>query len=329
MQRAVSKFIPADDVIVPYYATDLKDCERITHVVRMSESDVIKKQKSGFYRDVELIAKQPEQTSIQQKLSEIEGVKPTGELDNQYNILEMHVDLDLEEFERTDKKDKKDIRVPYIVSIDEGSQEILSIYRNYDPEDELMRRKEYFVHFKFLPGLGFYGFGLIHMIGGLSRSATSSLRQLLDAGTLANLPAGFKSRGIRIRDDDQPFQPGEFRDVDAPGGNIRDQFQLLPFKEPSQTLFQLLGFVVQAGQRFASIADMQVGDGNQQAAVGTTIALLERGSRVMSAIHKRCYYAMKQEFKILAGVFADYLPPVYPYAVYGADRMVKVQDFDD
>ena len=241
----------------------------------------------------------------------------------------MHVDLDLEEFERTDKKDKKDIRVPYIVSIDEGSQEILSIYRNYDPEDELMRRKEYFVHFKFLPGLGFYGFGLIHMIGGLSRSATSSLRQLLDAGTLANLPAGFKSRGIRIRDDDQPFQPGEFRDVDAPGGNIRDQFQLLPFKEPSQTLFQLLGFVVQAGQRFASIADMQVGDGNQQAAVGTTIALLERGSRVMSAIHKRCYYAMKQEFKILAGVFADYLPPVYPYAVYGADRMVKVQDFDD
>ena len=329
MQRAVSKFIPADDLIVPYYATDLKDCERITHVVRMSENDVIKKQKSGFYRDVELIAKQPEQTSIQQKLSEIEGVKPTGELDNQFNILEMHVDLDLEEFERTDKKDKKDIRVPYIVSIDEGSQEILSIYRNYDPEDELMRRKEYFVHFKFLPGLGFYGFGLIHMIGGLSRSATSSLRQLLDAGTLANLPAGFKSRGIRIRDDDQPFQPGEFRDVDAPGGNIRDQFQLLPFKEPSQTLFQLLGFVVQAGQRFASIADMQVGDGNQQAAVGTTIALLERGSRVMSAIHKRCYYAMKQEFKILAGVFADYLPPVYPYAVYGADRMVKVQDFDD
>jgi hypothetical protein len=329
MQRAVSKFVPADDLIVPYYATDLKDCERITHVIRMSENDVIKKQKSGFYRDVELIAKQAEQTAIQQKLSEIEGVKPSGEIENQFNILEMHVDLDLEEFENTGKKDKKDIRVPYIVSIDEGSQEILSIYRNYDPEDELMRRKEYFVHFKFLPGLGFYGFGLIHMIGGLSRSATSSLRQLLDAGTLANLPAGFKSRGIRIRDDNQPFQPGEFRDVDAPGGNIRDQFQILPFKEPSPTLFQLLGFVVQAGQRFASIADMQVGDGNQQAAVGTTIALLERGSRVMSAIHKRCYYAMKQEFRILAKVFADYLPPVYPYAVYGADRMVKIQDFDD
>ena len=247
MQRAVSKFVPADDLIVPYYATDLKDCERITHVIRMSENDVIKKQKSGFYRDVELIAKQAEQTAIQQKLSEIEGVKPSGEIENQFNILEMHVDLDLEEFENTGKKDKKDIRVPYIVSIDEGSQEILSIYRNYDPEDELMRRKEYFVHFKFLPGLGFYGFGLIHMIGGLSRSATSSLRQLLDAGTLANLPAGFKSRGIRIRDDNQPFQPGEFRDVDAPGGNIRDQFQILPFKEPSPTLFQLLGFVVQAG----------------------------------------------------------------------------------
>ena len=329
MQRAVSKFVPADDLIVPYYATDLKDCERITHVIRMSENDVIKKQKSGFYRDEELVPKQAEQTAIQQKLSEIEGVKPTGEIENQFNILEIHVDLDLEEFENFNKKEKKDIKLPYIISIDEGSQEILSIYRNYEPDDELMRRKEYFVHFKFLPGLGFYGFGLIHMIGGLSRTATSALRQLLDAGTLANLPAGFKSRGLRIRDDDQPFQPGEFRDVDAPGGNIRDQFQMLPFKEPSPTLFQLLGFVVQAGQRFASIADMQVGDGNQQAAVGTTIALLERGSRVMSAIHKRCYYAMKQEFRILAGVFSDYLPPVYPYAVYGADRMVKVEDFDN
>jgi hypothetical protein len=331
MQRAVAKFIPAQDLVVPYYATDLKDCERITHIIKMSDNEVLKKQRAGFYRDIELTVKRPEESNLKQKLDEIEGVKPAGDTDFQHNILEMHVDLDLEEYEKnpvTSKKNKN-IKIPYVVTIDEGSQEILSIYRNYSPEDELMKRTEYFVHYKFLPGLGFYGFGLIHMIGGLSRTATSALRQLLDAGTLANLPAGFKSRGIRIRDDDQPFQPGEFRDVDAPGGNIKDQFQLLPFKEPSPTLFQLLGFCVQAGQRFASIADMQLGEDSANRAVGTTIALLERGSRVMSAIHKRIYYTMKQEFNLLADVFATYLPPVYPYAVTGADRLVKVEDFDD
>ena len=326
-QRAIAKFVPAEDLIVPYYATDLKDCERITHLVKMSENDVLKQQKAGFYLDVELLPKQPEKSPIQDKLNELEGVKPAGEKEYQYNILEMHIDLNLDEFE-TENPEKK-VKKPYIVSIDEGSGKVLSIYRNYNQEDDTETRKEYFVHYKFLPGLGFYGFGLIHMIGGLSRSATQALRQLLDAGTLANLPAGFKSRGIRIRDDDQPFQPGEFRDVDAPGGNIKDQFQILPFKEPSATLFQLLGFVVQAGQRFASIADMQMGEDAQNRAVGTTIALLERGSRVMSAIHKRCYYAMRQEFRLLAKVFADYLPPVYPYAVTNADRFVKLQDFDD
>jgi hypothetical protein len=326
-QRAVAKFVPAEDLIVPYYATDLKDCERITHVVKMSENDVLKQQKAGFYRDVELLPKQAEKSPIQDKLNELEGVKPAGEKEYQYNILEMHIDLNLNEFEVENAE--KEIKLPYIVSIDEGSGEVLSIYRNYNQDDDTMSRKDYFVHYKFLPGLGFYGFGLIHMIGGLSRSATQALRQLLDAGTLANLPAGFKSRGIRIRDDDQPFQPGEFRDVDAPGGNIRDQFQILPFKEPSQTLFQLMGFCVQAGQRFAAIADMQLGEDTQNRAVGTTIALLERGSRVMSAIHKRCYYAMRQEFRLLAKVFADYLPPVYPYSVYNADRAVKITDFDD
>ena len=326
-QRAVAKFVPAEDLIVPYYATDLKDCERITHIVKMSENDILKQQKAGFYRDVELLPKQAEKSPIQDKLNELEGVKPAGEKEYQYNILEMHIDLNLNEFEVENAE--KEIKLPYIVSIDEGSGEVLSIYRNYLQDDDTMSRKDYFVHYKFLPGLGFYGFGLIHMIGGLSRSATQALRQLLDAGTLANLPAGFKSRGIRIRDDDQPFQPGEFRDVDAPGGNIRDQFQILPFKEPSATLFQLLGFVVQAGQRFAAIADMQLGEDAQNRAVGTTIALLERGSRVMSAIHKRCYYAMRQEFRLLAKVFADYLPPVYPYAVTNADRFVKLQDFDD
>ena len=326
-QRAVSKFIPAEDLVVPYYAADLTECERITHVLKMGENEVLKKQEAGFYRDVELKPTQPDKTQIQKKYEEIEGITPTADRQYTFSILEMHVDLDLEEFEIQDAP--KRVKIPYIVTIDEGSQEVLSIYRNYDMMDDTKKRKEYFVQFKFLPGLGFYGLGLTHMIGGLSKSATQTLRQLIDAGTLANLPAGFKSRGIRIRDDEQPYQPGEFRDVDAPGGNIKDQFQILPFKEPSGTLFQLLGFVVGAGQKFASITDQAVGNDAQNRAVGTTVALLERGSRVMSAIHKRCYSSMRKEFRLLAKVFQTYLPPVYPYAVYGADRMVKVKDFDD
>ena len=327
MQRPVSKFVHAEDLVVPYYATDLKDCERITHVIKMSENDLLKKQRSGFYRDVEIAPSQMDDDQIESKYQEIEGVSPSADKDYQFNILEMHVDLDLEEYEIEDAP--KNVKVPYIVTIDEGSSQILSIYRNYQPFDETYKRKEYFVHFKFLPGLGFYGFGLIHMIGGLSKTATAALRQLLDAGTLSNLPAGFKSRGIRIRDEDQPFQPGEFRDVDAPGGNIKDQFQFLPFKGPDATLFSLLQYCVAAGQRFASIADMAIGNDTQNRAVGTTIALLERGSRVMSAIHKRCYYAMRQEFRLLAKVFSTYLPPLYPYAVYGGNRFVKVADFGD
>jgi hypothetical protein len=329
MERAVSKFIPAEDLVVPYFATDLKDAPRITHVLKQSENDLLKKMASGFYRQVDLMKPQKKDNKIQDKYNELEGVKSVETNDYIYSVLEMHVDLDLSDYIADNEEDKINIKIPYIVTIEEGTRKVLSIYRNYKPEDPKFTRKEYFTHFKFLPGLGFYGFGLIHMIGGLSRTATTALRQLLDAGTLSNLPAGFKSRGMRIRDDDQPIQPGEFRDVDAPGGNIRDQFQLLPFKEPSTTLFNLLGFCVDAGRRFASIADMQVGDSNQQAAVGTTIALLERGSRVMSAIHKRCYYAMKQEFKLLASVIAEYLPPEYPYAVYGAERIIKVADFDE
>ena len=327
MQRAVSKFIPAEDLVVPYYATDLMDCERITHVIKMSENEILKKQKAGFYRDVELKPVAPEKSDLQKKYQELEGVTPSGDKQYTYQILEMHIDCNLDDFEYD--QPSREVKVPYIITIDEGSGEVLSIYRNFDMEDQLKRRKEYFVHFKFLPGLGFYGFGLIHMIGGLSRTATQALRQLLDAGTLSNLPAGFKSRGIRIRDDDQPFQPGEFRDVDAPGGNIKDQFQILPFKEPSGTLYQLLGFVVQAGQRFAAITDMNVGADMQNRAVGSTMAMLERGTRIMSAIHKRCYYAMRREFRLLAKIFAIYLPPVYPYSVYGAERVIKVQDFDD
>jgi hypothetical protein len=327
MQRAVSKFIPAEDLVVPYYATDLMDCERITHVIKMGENEILKKQQAGFYRDVELKPSSSGPTEIEKKYQELEGVTPGGDKQYSFSILEMHVDCNLEEFEMQDAD--KQVKVPYIVTIDEGSGEILSIYRNYDMSDETKKRKEYFVHFKFLPGLGFYGFGLTHMIGGLSRTATQSLRQLLDAGTLSNLPAGFKSRGIRIRDDDQPFQPGEFRDVDAPGGNIKDQFQILPFKEPSSTLYQLMGFVVQAGQKFAAITNMDTGNDMQNRAVGTTVSLLERGSRVMSAIHKRCYYSMRREFRLLSKVFATYLPPIYPYSVYGADQAVKQTDFDE
>jgi len=327
MERAVSKFIPAENIVVPYYTSDLTECERVTHVMQISENEVLKKQAAGFYRDVELKAVQPDRSQLQKKYEEIEGVTPTGDYQHSYQILEMHVDLNLEDFEV--EKPEKSVKVPYIVTIDEGSQEILSIYRNYEPADPVKKRKDYFVHFKFLPGLGFYGLGLTHMIGGLSKSATQTLRQLIDAGTLANLPAGFKSRGIRIRDDEQPYQPGEFRDVDAPGGNIKDQFQILPFKEPSATLYQLLGFVVNAGQKFAAITNFDTGNDSQNRAVGTTVAMLERGSRVMSAIHKRCYNSMKKEFRLLSKVFQIYLPPMYPYAVYGADRIIKSQDFDD
>ena len=329
-QRAVSKFVPADDLIVPYTATSLDDAEAIIHRVKMSENDLKKQQVAGFYLDIELSKPETHETDVDKKERELEGTSSTAN-DDVYTLLECHIDLDLEGFEDMNQEtgEPSGIKIPYIVTIEESSREILSIRRNYEVGDPLKKKVEYFVHFKFLPGLGFYGFGLIHMIGGLSRTATSALRQLLDAGTLSNLPAGFKMRGIRIRDDAQSIQPGEFRDVDAPGGNLKDSFMMLPFKEPSQTLLSLMGVVVSAGQRFASIADLQVGDGNQQAAVGTTVALLERGSRTMSAIHKRIYSALKNEFRILARVFKLYLPQEYPYDVVGGQRMIKQQDFDD
>ena len=328
-QTAVSKFVPADDLIVPYTATSLDDAESIIHRVQISENELRKQQVAGFYRDVDLKPGPVNETEVQQKERELQG-ETKGRDEDVFNLLECHVNLDLEGFEDMGQDgEPTGIKLPYVVTIEENSREVLSIKRNYEIGDPLRNKIDYFVHFKFLPGLGFYGFGLIHMIGGLSRTATAALRQLLDAGTLSNLPAGFKQRGIRIRDDAQSIQPGEFRDVDAPGGNIRDSFMMLPFKEPSATLLQLMGVVVQAGQRFASIADLQVGEGNQQAAVGTTVALLERGSRTMSAIHKRIYAALKQEFKLLARVFKLYLPNEYPYDVVGGQRMIKQTDFDD
>jgi len=327
--RAVSKFVPADDLIVPYSANSLDDAEAVVHVIKISENELRKQQVAGFYRDVDLGSPPVTQNELQDKKLELEGIQKDGQED-QYTLLEIHTNLDLEGYEDMGEDgEETGIKLPYVITIAESNQTVLSIRRNYNQGDTMMKKINYFVQFKFLPGTGFYGFGLIHMIGGLTRTATAALRQLLDAGTLANLPAGFKSRGIRIRDDAQPLQPGEFRDVDAPGGNIKDQFMTLPFKGPDQTLLQLMGVVVSAGQRFAAIADMQVGDMNQQAAVGTTVALLERGSRVMSAIHKRLYVGLKQEFKLLANVFKTYLPPVYPYDVPGAARNVKVSDFDD
>ena len=329
-QRAVSKFVPADDLIVPYTATSLDDAEAIIHRVKISENELRKQQVAGFYRDVELGRPNDKESDVDKKERELEGITKSRD-DDLYTLLECHINLDIEGFEDTDPKtgEPSGIKLPYIVTLEEGSREILSVKRNYEIGDPKKNKVQYFVHFKFLPGLGFYGFGLIHMIGGLSRTATAALRQLLDAGTLSNLPAGFKMRGIRIRDDAQSIQPGEFRDVDAPGGNLRDSFMMLPFKEPSQTLLSLMGVVVQAGQRFASIADMQVGEGNQQAAVGTTVALLERGSRTMSAIHKRIYSALKNEFQLMARVFKLYLPQEYPYDVVGGQRMIKQSDFDD
>ena len=328
LQRCVSKFIPAEDLLVPYSATSLDEADTIIHRIRMSGNDIIKYQLTDFYRDVDLKESSFSASEVKESKDELEGISASN--DEIYTILECHLDLDLDGFQDIGQQgEATGLKLPYIVTIEEGSGQVLAIRRNFAAQDPMKTRKDYFVHFKFLPGLGFYGFGLIHMIGGLSRTATAALRQLLDAGTLANLPAGFKQRGIRVRDVAQPLQPGEFRDVDAPGGRLDDAFKILPFKEPSQTLLQLMGMVVQAGQRFASIADLQVGDGNQSAAVGTTVALLERGSRVMSAIHKRLYASMKHEFMLLAKCFVTYLPPQYPYDVVGGQRQIFKADFDD
>jgi len=329
--RAVSKFVPADDLIVPYTATSLEDAESVIHRIKISENELRKQQVTGFYSDIELSKPTDvNKNELEEKEREVEGINKSQRVEALYTLLECHVNLDIEGFEDVGPDgEPTGIKLPYIVTIEEGSRKVLSIRRNFAPNDPTKKKIQYFVHFKFLPGLGFYGLGLIHMIGGLSRTATAALRQLLDAGTLSNLPAGFKQRGVRVKDDAANIQPGEFKDVDTPGGNLKDAFVFLPYKEPSQTLLQLMGIVVQAGQRFASIADMQVGDGNQQAAVGTTVALLERGSRVMSAIHKRLYVGLKNEFKLLATIFSTSLPPEYPYDVPGAARNVKQTDFDD
>ena len=334
LDRPVSRFIPSEKMIVPYGASSLDSATRITHVIDMSINDVKKLQLSGFYKKSDISYQSSPSYStdgVNEEIDELQGVKPSGDSgSDECEILEMHIDLDIPGFEDVDAEGiETGIKLPYIVTLLPKQSTILSIRRNYNQNDPMRRRVDYFVHYKFLPGVGFYGFGLTHMIGGLSRGATSILRQLIDAGTLSNLPAGFKARGIRIRDDDVPIQPGEFRDMDAPGGSLREALMPLPFKEPSGTLLNLLGMLVDAGRRFASIGDMQVGDGNQEAPVGTTVALLERGSRVMSAIHKRLHYSQRIEFNLLAGLFRDYLPPQYPYMTANGDQSVKQSDFDD
>jgi|TARA_S200002703_G_scaffold38251_1_gene33549 hypothetical protein len=328
-KRAVSCFVPAENLVVPYNTSDLESCPNITQTFTMPMNDLRKKQVSGFYRDVPMSSSQGITDDLDQIQQEISGMYASN-VDYDCTLLECHVDLDLDGFEDMGEDGcPTGIKIPYVVTISQDSGQVLSIRRNYYEGDEDKKKINYFVHYKFLPGFGFYGLGLIHTIGGLSRTATAALRQLIDAGTLSNLPAGFKARGLRIRDDDDPLQPGEFRDVDAPGGAIKDSLMPLPFKGPDGTLFQLLGFVVQAGQRFATITDLKVGDGNQQAAVGTTVAMLEQGSRVMSAVHKRMHYAMRCEFKLLSRVMYESLPDEYPYAVEGRDAEIKAMDFDE
>jgi len=328
--RAVSRFVKAEDLVVPYTTNDLVTASRITHVIRMTENDLKKLQLSGFYRDVSMGSPSYiKQNDLQDKIDELEGVDRTGG-DDEYTLLEVHGEFDLDGFEDKDENgDPTGLALPYIITICLDTNEVLSIRQNYDPTDPMRKKVEYFTHYKFLPGLGFYGFGLIHMIGGVTKSATAILRQLIDAGTLSNLPAGFKSRGLNIQRSDDPIQPGEWRDVDTPGGVIRDSFLPLPYKEPSGTLAQLLGLLVESGQKFAAVMDQGAGDGNQNAPVGTTVAMLEKGQKVISAIHKRLHYAQRSEFKILKRIFGEVLPQEYPYQVQGAQQSVFREDFSD
>ena len=329
MDRPCAIFVPAEDFIVSYGATDLQMAERATHIMKKNANDVRKLQVSGFYRDIDLPDPSPDPDDIRKKYDELTGDSSTYDFDNRYTLLEMMVNLDLEGFEDTDESgEPTGIALPYVVTIDTSSNNILAIRRNWYEEDDNHMMRQHFAHYQYLPGIGFYGFGLVHLIGGLAKSATSLLRQLVDAGTLSNLPGGLKSRGLRIKGDDTPIMPGEFRDVDIPGGAIRDNITFLPYKEPSATLYQLLGNIVEEGRRFTSASDMNVADMKQEAPVGTTLAILERAMKVMSAIQSRLHASMKQEFNILVNVIRDFTSPSYPYEVE-PDADIKAEDFDD
>ena len=321
--RPTSMFVPAEDFVVSYNEADLEQAERYTHVMARSTNQVRKLQVSGFYRDVELTTSFIEESAITEKFNDIGGVSPSFENNERHQLLEMHVDIDLPGFEDSDG-----VALPYVITIDKSSATILSIYRNWAEDDPHRIKKQHFVHYGYVPGIGFYNLGLIHMIGGLAKSATSLLRQLVDAGTLSNLPGGLKARGLRIKGDDTPIMPGEFRDVDVPGGVIRDNITFLPYKEPSSVLYQLLGNIVEEGRRFASMADLKVADMNQEAPVGTTLAIMERAMKVQSAIQARIHASLKQEYKILAKIIHDYTDPDYPYETDEGEA-IKAEDFDD
>lgn len=327
LERPCGHFVPAEDMVVNYGAADLETCERATHVMKKSNNDLRKMQVSGYYRDVSVPDSAPSGSDIAEKYNEMTGEQDSYSYDNRHTILEMQVNLDLAGFEDEVNGEATGIALPYIVTIDYPSGTILSVRRNYLENDAKKEKRNHFVHYQYLPGIGFYGFGLIHLIGGLSKSATSILRQLVDAGTLSNLPGGLKARGLRIKGDDTPIMPGEFRDVDVPGGAIKDNITFLPYKEPSGTLYQLLGTIVEEGRRFASINDMKISDMNNQAPVGTTLALIERNMKVMSAVQARLHASMRREFDILVDIVKDFTDPSYPYAE-SDEESIKRDDFD-
>jgi len=328
LKRPVSMFVPAEDLVVSYGVSDLETAERVSHVMRKAKNDIRKLQVGGFYRDIDLGDPQEDISQIKEKEDKLSGVVASYESDNRYTLIEMLVDLDLPGFEDMKDGEPTGIALPYVVTIDKGSRKILAVRKNWSEEDPEKKKRDHFVHYRYLPGMGFYAFGLIHLIGGLAKSATSILRQLVDAGTLSNLPGGLKARGLRIKGDDTPIAPGEFRDVDVPGGSIRDNITFLPYKEPSAVLYTLLNNIVEEGRRFASLADMKVADMNAEAPVGTTLAILERTMKVMSAIQARLHASLRQELKLLSNIIRDYDEPVYPYETQGGED-VKSQDFDD
>ena len=326
--RPAAVFVPAEDVVVPYGATSLEAAERITHVMRKNENDLRRLQVSGFYRDIDIGEPNNTLDDVEKKIAQKLGFSATT--DDRYKLLEMHVDLDLEGYEHKGKDGKPTgIALPYVVTIEKGSNQVLAIRRNWEPEDDTYKKRQHFVHYGYIPGFGFYCFGLIHLIGAFAKSGTSIIRQLVDAGSLANLPGGFKTRGLRIKGDDTPISPGEFRDVDVPSGAMKENIMPLPYKEPSQTLLSLLNQIVEEGRRFANTADLQISDMSSQAPVGTTLAILERTLKVMSAVQARIHFSLKQELKLLKGIIAENTPPDYAYDPTSGSRQAKRSDYDN
>ena len=328
LDRQVSMFVPAEDIVVPYGASSIEQAERVTHVMRKTENELRRLQVAGFYRDVDLGTPDNVMDEVEKKIAEKLGFRATS--DDRYKVLEMHVDLDLPGYEHKDEDGKPTgIALPYVVTIEKGSNTVLSIRRNWEPDDETHQKRQHFVHYGYVPGFGFYCFGLIHLVGAFAKSGTSILRQLVDAGSLANLPGGFKARGLRVKGDDTPISPGEFRDVDLPSGVIKDNIMTLPYKEPSQVLAGLLNQIIDEGRRFATAGDMKVSDMSAQSPVGTTLAILERTLKVMSAIQARIHYSMKQEFKLLKQIIADYTPEEYSYEPVEGSPRAKKADYDN